>query len=626
MKQEQRPELREKSGDYQSYISLVAEVRKSFYDRSEQETVQTFLDAAALHFDCGKVWYGVRIGDAIRPAFHSGPSQRSVDFSPLNLVIAKGKSSFPFAPAVLTRQPFVLRNLHPSSDDSTEANLWNEFLKRTCFRSALAVPVEISGTIESMIVFYSLRADAFDDLVIGYLDGSVRELAQIISGKRHWARQLRTLKKARENAEAAAVAKTQFLANMSHEIRTPMTSILGYTEMMLDGFPTIEDVSSEDCRRIVAECRNTAKVVQSNAEFLLAILNDILDLSKMEAGKLTVEQCDVSLRPFLADIALYHSIQAKTKKLEFSIRSVTPLPETIRTDPIRMKQILVNLIGNAIKFTVEGRVTVSIAWVPEEPIEIRLRASILDEPCKGTLLFSVKDTGIGIAPEHLAMLFRPFQQGDVSTMRRFGGTGLGLAISEQLANLLDGDLTVSSQVGQGSTFTVSLPQTLPEGTILALVDEQCEPSDRKIRTVKAPPVHREAATLPLAGLHVLLAEDGKDSQRLFALVLTKAGAKVCTAENGFDAYSSALERHKEGVPFDVILMDIQMPVMDGYAATAKLRESGYGAPIIALTAHAMPEERQRCLAIGCDDYATKPILRDALIAAVLRNVRKGAKE
>ena len=616
--------------NHQSYISLIAEIRKSFYNRSEQEIVQTFLEAATQYFGFEKAWYGVRTGNTLRPVFHSGKSKRFVDFSHITLDQESGGFRFPFFQAVWERRPIVPHHLVPLPDDDSAATSWNEFLERSQFRSVLAIPVAIADKIEAVILFYSLKPDAFDSSVVDYLSNGVQELKRISNEKRLWAQQQRTLKKAKETAEAAALAKSRFLANMSHEIRTPMTSILGYTELMLNnlaesvGRRPPDETSVEECHRIIADCQNTARVVQSNAEFLLAILNDILDLSKLEAGRFTVEHLDVPIRAFLSDMASYHSIQADAKKLDFSIRSLTPIPKTISTDPTRIKQILVNVIGNAIKFTAKGSVAVSIAWVPAENVGLQTPGPP-DGSSKGVLLFSVKDTGIGIAPEYLSSMFTPFQQGDASTTRRFGGTGLGLVISKRLIRLLGGDLTVSSQVGQGSTFTVSLPLTLPEGTALTSMEDRFEWNNGLIRPTRnelsAVDLEVTPPEKPLAGFRILLAEDGKDNQRLFAFILDKAGADVDVVDNGQEAYRLASEQRENGTAFDAILMDIQMPIMDGYTAIAKLRENGYDAPIIALTAHAMAEERQRSVDVGCDDYATKPILRDALIAAVLRNVR-----
>ena len=618
--------------NHQSYISLIAEIRKSFYNRSEQEIVQTFLETATQNFGLDKAWCGVQVAGVVRPVFHAGRLRGVLDVACVNLTHLETGFRFPLIPAMLERRPIALNTLEPLPGNEPEANIWNSFLQRSQFQSMLAIPVEMGGQVEAGIVFYSLRAEIFDNSVVDYLNSAVKELTRISDEKRLWAKQQRTLKKAKEAAEAAATTKSQFLANISHEIRTPMTSILGYTAQLLDELTeTMEErrtdkVSPEDYRRVVTECRNTVAVIQRNAEFLLGILNDILDLSKMEAGKLTVERMVVPIQSFLFDIAAFHSIQAKAKNLKFSIRSLTPLPETMTTDPLRIKQILVNLIGNAIKFTVEGSVVVSVSWFAKERSGSLISDLSHGNPVEGTLRFSVKDTGIGIAPEYLSSLFVPFQQGDASTTRRFGGTGLGLAISKRLIYLLGGELTVASQVGHGSTFTVALPQTLSADTVLLSADDRFgwDSGAARLAKVASGDTSRQIETTvkSLAGLRILLAEDGRDSQRLFVFILSKAGADVTVVDNGRDAYQKAWEQSKKGTPFDIILMDIQMPMMDGYTATTELRKKGCTVPVIALTAYATPEEQERCRMAGCNDYATKPILRDALIDVVRRNVQQ----
>ncbi len=617
--------------NYRSYISLIAEIRKSFYNRSEQEIVQTFLEHAVRNFGLDKGWYGVRIGNSIRPIYHAGPSKHFVDVSRIEIDTFP-ESNFPLSRAIRERAPVAENCLDRDESFIT----WREFQEASQFQSVLAIPVDFAGKIEAGVVLYSHRTNAFDPLTADYLISCVKELTRISMEKRIWTQQQRTLKKAKETAEAAAQAKTQFLANMSHEIRTPMTSILGYTEMLLND-PAFADENSggppvaEPCRSVIEHSRNAAKVVRNNAEYLLSIINDILDFSKMEVGKTTIETIPVPMQQFMHEIAAVHAMQAKNKNLEFTIKALTLLPEKMNTDPLRLKQILVNLIGNAIKFTSEGGVVVSIAWLADDGTE-KPAASGSDNgspkstPCRGTLRFTVRDTGIGIAPEYLTSLFTPFQQADSSTTRKFGGTGLGLAISKRLILLLGGDLTVSSQTGRGSLFTLTLPQSFPDGTAWISMENHFEFRDGKIHPVQRPSQAGSSETpkidQPLKGISVLLAEDGKDNQRLFAFLLTKAGAEVVIADNGLIARQLAKEYWQNETPFDVVLMDMQMPVMDGYTATAKLRKEGYQFPIVALTAHAMQDERQRCLSAGCNDYAAKPILRDALIDSVLRNVRK----
>jgi signal transduction histidine kinase/ActR/RegA family two-component response regulator len=401
----------------------------------------------------------------------------------------------------------------------------------------------------------------------------------------------RELELSREAAETASRAKSGFLANMSHEIRTPMTAILGYADLLLD--PHLEP----------ADRLAHVSVIRRNGEHLLQIINDILDLSKIEAGRLDIERIECSPARVLGDVASLMRVRAAEKRLRFAVHYVPPLPSVVRTDPTRLRQILINLVGNAIKFTVDGEVVVTLAVVGASPAVLSL---------------TVRDTGVGMSEEQLRSLFAPFSQADASTTRRFGGTGLGLSISKRLAHALGGDITVESAPGLGSTFTVAIPVTVPLGaTWDEVVSESIQSPERAgVRTVRGPHASSDVppGAPPLDGLRILLAEDGPDNQRLLTHVLQRAGAIVEVAANGLEAVE-AMNRH--GVPpFDVILMDMQMPVMDGYAATRRLRAIGHRRPIIALTAHAMDGDRAACLDAGCDDYATKPIDRARLIAMI----------
>ncbi len=388
------------------------------------------------------------------------------------------------------------------------------------------------------------------------------------------------LQYARDAAEAASRAKSDFLANMSHEIRTPLTAILGYTDLVA----TAEAAPAERAEWV--------QTIRRNGEHLLAVLNDILDLSKIEAGKIALEQIPSSPIDLVTQCVSLLRTQATNKGLAFDAEFAGPLPRAIHTDPTRLRQILVNLVGNAIKFTEHGSVRLKTRFV----------AGIPDRP--PTIAFEVIDTGIGMSAEQAATLFQPFTQADETMTRRFGGTGLGLTISQRLANLLGGDIRLASTPGQGSTFTVELV---------------LRPSDAA--DLIAPPSEGAAAPAPppasvsgrLTGIRILLAEDGLDNQRLISFHLRKAGAEVTLAENGRIALEHAQAAMRSGSDFDLILMDMQMPELDGYGATAALRKAGYHRPIVALTAHAMSGDRERCIEAGCDDFASKPIDRAALI-------------
>ncbi|MCA9107968.1 MAG: CHASE domain-containing protein, partial [Planctomycetales bacterium] len=401
----------------------------------------------------------------------------------------------------------------------------------------------------------------------------------------------RDLEQAKHSAESANRAKSEFLANMSHEIRTPMTAILGYSGMLLD------DNSSE---LSPGEAEHAIRAIRRNGEHLLNVINDILDLSKLEAGKFGSEEIASSLPEILRDIRALMQVRADEKSIDWSIVLETPIPSLVNTDPTRLRQILINLVGNALKFTEAGSVSLIV------------RAQAMDDRTR--LEFDVVDTGVGIHPDHLPSLFEPFQQADTSTSRRFGGSGLGLTISRRFARLLGGDIVVESRLARGTTFRLTIDAgTNPQAEMTDCLDGDLREPEK---SVAASDEQRSA----LAGLRILLVEDGPDNQRLISYLLTKAGADVTVAENGLVGSEFALEAKRLDRRFDVILMDMQMPVMDGYTATRRLRDEEYTGPVIALTAHAMNEERDKCREAGCDDFVTKPIDRATLFEAIVRLV------
>ncbi len=391
------------------------------------------------------------------------------------------------------------------------------------------------------------------------------------------------------SAQAATQAKSAFLANMSHEIRTPMTSILGFAEILR---------TEGDLRRAPPARIEAIDAVIRNGNYLLQLLNDILDLSKIEAGRLEVETVSCSPKQIVSDVEKLMTVRAREKGFPFTVAYRSPLPQRIHSDPTRLCQILINLAGNAVKFTEQG--------------EVRLEVRLLKRAGADPLLeFSVIDTGIGIPSEKVEKLFEPFIQADSSTSRKFGGTGLGLTISSKLAGLLESEITVDSIPGKGSTFRL----TIPTGSLAGV--EMVEFSSEPSAPIEPKPMEEsedvENLSLPL---RILLAEDGIDNQRLISFLLKKAGAEVTCVENGEEAVRHAMQAWREDRPYDVILMDIQMPVLDGYSATQQLREQGYEGPIVALTAHAMREDHMRCLKAGCDAYASKPIRRAELLRLV----------
>jgi signal transduction histidine kinase/CheY-like chemotaxis protein/HPt (histidine-containing phosphotransfer) domain-containing protein len=383
------------------------------------------------------------------------------------------------------------------------------------------------------------------------------------------------IENAKRAAEAANAAKSAFIANISHEIRTPMNAILGYADMLLD------KRSSEEQRQ------NCVKVIRRNGEHLLAIINDILDMSKVEACRMSTERIACDLPQLVADVIGLTKSKAVEKGLAFEVTFDELIPRTVVTDPVRAKQVLVNLIGNAVKFTPSGTVRLHVAR------DISYFSH--------TIRFVVTDSGIGMTPEQIGRLFQPFSQADVSTTRKFGGTGLGLTISRRLAQMLGGDIGVESQPDVGSTFRFWLDGGPREGVEL-LKDFTQERLDVPDFTAA-----NDGEPVRLSG-RVLLAEDGEDNQHLLTTFLRQAGLDVTLVNNGQAAVQMALASE-----FDLVLMDMQMPVMDGYAAAGELRKAGFMKPVIALTAHAMPEDRLKCLAAGCSDYMSKPIDRQKLL-------------
>jgi CheY-like chemotaxis protein len=381
---------------------------------------------------------------------------------------------------------------------------------------------------------------------------------------------------------------------MSHEIRTPMTAILGYADLLLN---------EEELEKAPPDRRQYLETIKRNGEHLLGLVNDILDLSKVEAGKMEIDPTRCSPFKLLAEVISLMRVRAEAKHLKLELDMPGPMPETVLVDPLRLRQVLVNLVGNAIKFTDQGAV--------------RIAARLIGDGNLPRLHFDVTDTGIGMNEEQIGRLFQAFSQVDSSANRKFGGSGLGLVISKRLAEAMGGDIEVRSEPGKGSTFSVMIDPGPLDG-IRMIQDAQ--------EALLARPPSVTTATPDKIELHgrVLLAEDGPDNQRLISFLLKKAGADVTLAENGQLAHDEALAARVKGNPFDLILMDMQMPVMNGVEATRAIRQlPGMSAiPILAMTASAFGEDRDTCIAAGMNDHIGKPVDPNPLYETLLRWLKK----
>ena len=433
---------------------------------------------------------------------------------------------------------------------------------------------EIPVTVGTKIRYFNLTFAPRRDLT-GTVDGIMilgSEITEQVEARK-------AIIKAKESAEAANTAKTTFLANMSHEIRTPMGVIIGFCELLQ--YPDITAEEREDyLKRII-----------KNTKGLTRIIDDILDLAKVEAGKLEIEKMEFSLNNLLHEVIELFKDRAKEKNIYLHLQFETTVPKLIYSDPVRLRQILINLIGNAIKFTTDGGVTVVAQWINEKKAKPKLE-------------IRVRDTGIGLSKSQVEKIFQPFIQADGSTSRLFGGTGLGLVISRRLAVALGGNIYIENSAEHaGCTFVITLFE-VSKGR--SSVNTRSLAGSTSLVDAPSP-----VKGLRLKDLTILIAEDSKDNQTFLSRILTKNGASLEIANDGEEAIAKALQGS-----FDMVLMDVQMPRVNGLEATRALRKAGYQKPIIALTAHAMAEERIRTKEAGCNRHLTKPVNITELLATI----------
>jgi PAS domain S-box-containing protein len=400
--------------------------------------------------------------------------------------------------------------------------------------------------------------------------------------------QAEQLQLARQLAEDANKAKTELLTNVSHEVRTPLTNILGFSELLLD--PTQSDAQRSDC----------VDAIRGSGQHLLRIVDDILDVARIEMGRLQLEYSNVRLQTIVNEVVSLMTRRAKERSIDLVCEFAAGIPTHIRSDAVRLRQILLNLVSNAIKFTEHGSVKIVVDMSRPNPASGRR-----------FLRLRVTDTGIGMSPQQMGRLFQAFESGQLPSGYKHNGIGLGLVITRRLVEMLGGTIEVTSQEDHGTTFVVGLDV------------EATSPCPEEPSGSRSDPVSRTIANdeYPALSGRVLLVEDGKDNQKLMGFMLRRCGLNVTFANDGAAALSVVESAAAGGQNFDLILMDMHMPGLDGYKATRTLREQGVATPIVAVTAHAMPGEQERCMAAGCNEYLAKPIERRVLIKSLSRHLQ-----
>lgn len=488
--------------------------------------------------------------------------------------IARGQYSLDWASSAEAARATLSRNVHDvclmdyrlGHDDGIT------LLEQAPLLGFTAPIIMLTGQDDSELDISALKAGAVDYLVKSQLNGArlARAIRYAVARREVEVERIERLR-----AEAESRSKSDFLAHLSHELRTPLTAILGYADILLHRSSDAKDEAD-------------LLTIRRNGQHLLSLLNDVLDMSKIAAGKLEINKQGVELNSFLADLRSLMGVAAQEKNLKLRFFADEALPAKIETDPIRLRQILINLIGNAIKFTEQGFVEVEI--------QAQAEAS--------HMTFIVRDSGVGIEAKVMSELFQPFSQGAVSRLQANQGSGLGLTISKQLAARLGGDITVSSTPGVGSTFTlyVDVGPINPANFV---------PLSLSAKTT----ANTQRENIRIAG-HVLVVDDLPDIRHLIGEIISSAGAKVSYATDGAEAIDRYRTASQAGDAFDLIIMDVQMPTVDGLTASKQLRREGCHSPILALTAATMQGEKERCLIAGCNDYLSKPVEESALLRAV----------
>lgn len=474
---------------------------------------------------------------------------------------------------IRTGEAKIYRNLEPehAAQYFSDPEVLNK-IAEWGIHSTIVCPLSYHGKVYGTLSFISTSERVYSDLDLSVAQDLAKRASLAIENARLYAK-----------AFEASRAKSAFLANISHEIRTPLGAMLGFAELIMEE----KNLSTTQV--------DYASTIARNGRQLLRLVDEVLDLSKVESERIQIERVPFSLRDLLQEVSELFTVKSDEKGLSLSFKGIESLPHSVKSDPLRLRQVLINVIGNAIKFTDKGSVVVHTSFIP-----IKMR------PSHGMLEVVVADTGVGLSEDQTGKLFQPFVQADESMTRKFGGTGLGLFLSRKLARLLGGDVTLrKSTLGRGSEFVINIEveASLAEPSVKAV-----EVKHLNGHQDKAPAAHEA---------RVLVVDDSADNRMLIGAMLKKAGIQLDMAENGVAGVKKALSKD-----YDLVLMDIQMPEMDGYEAVKTLTEKGYDVPIVALTAHAMKGDRERCLNAGFTDYICKPVTRQALLECLGRYTRE----